>query len=140
MAKKSAEKKAAAKASAAKKPATHDEYLEQFSEEQQAALQKLRKMIHAAAKGAEEGLSYGLASFKLGGKPLVAYGATDAHCAFYLMSNSTVKDHAELLAKYDTSTGTIRFPASKPLPAALVKKLVQARIAENETKSGYKKK
>jgi uncharacterized protein YdhG (YjbR/CyaY superfamily) len=120
----------------AKKPETHEEYLSQFGAAQQAALAKLRKMIHAAAPGAVEGISYGLASFKLGGKPLVAYGATEGHCAFYLMSNSTVKEHAELLVKYDTSTGTIRFPASKPLPAKLVKKLVEARIAENDRTIG----
>ena len=60
--------------------------------------------------------------------------------AFYLMSNSTVKDHTQKLEKYDTSTGTIRFPANKPLPAGLVKKLVKARIAENAKLSGKAKK
>jgi hypothetical protein len=57
--------------------------------------------------------------------------ATANHCAFYLMSGSTVADHAEELQKYDTSKGTIRFAADKPLPATLVLKLVKARMAEN---------
>lgn len=121
------------------KPTTIDEYLAQFSDEQIASLEKLRKMIHAAAPKAEEYIGYGLAAFKLDGKPLVAMGATASHCAFYLMSGSTVDDFADDLKKYDTSKGTIRFAAKKPLPAALVKKLVKARIAENVRLQGAKK-
>ena len=55
-----------------------------------------------------------------------------ANCAFYLMSGSTVEAHQDELRDYDTSKGAIRFQADKPLPADLVPKLVQARIAENE--------
>lgn len=62
---------------------------------------------------------------------LVAMGATANHCAFYLMSSSTVEAHQDELKDYDTSKGTIRFPADKPLPVALVRKLVKARLAEN---------
>jgi uncharacterized protein YdhG (YjbR/CyaY superfamily) len=63
---------------------------------------------------------------------LVGFGATANHCAFYLMSGATVEAHKDDLKDYDTSKGTIRFQADKPLPAALVRKLVKARIAENE--------
>lgn len=119
---------------------TFDDYLAALDGANRGALEKLRKAIKAAAPKAEEGISYGLAAFRLSGKPLVALGATEKHCAFYLMSNSTVKDHAEELKKYDTSTGTIRFPANQPLPAALVKKLVKARIAENAKLAGKAKK
>jgi hypothetical protein len=62
---------------------------------------------------------------------LVGFGATANHCAFYLMSSSTVAAHEDHLSDYDTSKGTIRFQADKPLPVALVRKLVKARIAEN---------
>ena len=62
---------------------------------------------------------------------LVGFGATANHCAFYLMSASTVEAHKDELGNYDTSKGTIRFQPDKPLPAALVRKLVKARIAEN---------
>ena len=123
----------------AAKPKTFDEYLAALSEDNRAALEKLRKAIKAAAPEAEECISYGLAAFKLDGKPLVALGATANHCAFYLMSGSTVEAHQDELAKYDTSKGTIRFPASKPLPATLVKKLVKARIEENEGRGGKSK-
>ena len=76
-------------------------------------------------------ISYGLAAFRLDGKPLVGFGATANHCAIYLMSGSTVDAHKDELKNYDTSKGTIRFQADKPLPVALVRKLVKARIAEN---------
>jgi 3-methyladenine DNA glycosylase AlkD/uncharacterized protein YdhG (YjbR/CyaY superfamily) len=127
--------KSAAKSSAktSAKPTTFEEYFALLTLEQREALEKLRTTIRAAVPTAEEGISYGLAAFRLNGKPLVALGATAGHCAFYLMSNSTVDDHAQELQKYDTSTGTIRFAVDKPLPAALVRKLVKARIAENES-------
>lgn len=114
------------------KPRTHDEYLAAFTDDQRAALQRLREMIRKAAPKAEEYIGYGLAAFRLDGRPLVALGGTANHCAFYLMSGTTVEAHKDDLAGYDTSKGTIRFAADKPLPAALVKKLVKARIAENE--------
>ncbi len=62
---------------------------------------------------------------------LVGLGATANHCAFYPMSSSTILAHKDELRDYDTSKGTIRFQADKPLPVALVRKLVRARIAEN---------
>jgi uncharacterized protein YdhG (YjbR/CyaY superfamily) len=113
---------------------TIDEYLAAVTAEQRAALQKLRKAIRAAAPKAEECISYGLAAFRLDGRPLVAFGASANHCAFYPMSGLTVTAHKEELKGYDTSKGTIRFPADKPLPASLVRKLVKARIAENATR------
>lgn len=112
------------------KPRTIDEYLAAVSDDQRAALEKLRKTIKSAAPTAEECISYQLAAFRLHGKPLVAFGATATHCAFYPMSGSTVAAHKDELEGYQTSKGTIRFQASKPLPASLVKKLVRARIAE----------
>ena len=119
----------AAKAIAGK-PKTIDEYLAALSDDKRAALEKLRKTIRAAAPKAEECISYQLAAFRQNGM-LVAFGATEKHCAFYLMSSSTVAAHKDELKDYDTSKGTIRFQANKPLPAALVRKLVKARIAEN---------
>ncbi len=109
-----------------------DEYIAAMPEAARPALEELRKTIKAAAPEAVECINYGLAAFRLYGKNLVAIGATSKHCAFYLMSNSTVEAHKEELKVYDTSTGTIRFPANKPLPAVLVTKLVRARIKENE--------
>jgi uncharacterized protein YdhG (YjbR/CyaY superfamily) len=107
-----------------------DEYLAGLSDEKRAALERLRKAIKAAAPKAEECISYRLPAFRLNGKPLVAFGAAANHCAFYPMSGSTVAKHKDELKGYDTSKGTIRFQPDKPLPTALVRKLVRARIAE----------
>jgi uncharacterized protein YdhG (YjbR/CyaY superfamily) len=116
------------------KPKTIDEYLASIREDKRAALERLRKTIHSAVPNAEECISYGLAAFRLDGKPLVAFGAGSNHCAFYPMSSSTVAAHKDDLKDYDNSKGTIRFSVDKPLPAALVRKLLKARIAENETR------
>ena len=62
----------------------------------------------------------------------MAFGATANHCAFYLMSSSTLEAGESEFKGYDTSKGTICFQADKPLPVALVRKVVKARIAENE--------
>ncbi len=119
----------------ATKPDSHEKFLSNMGPDQRAALEKLCKAIRSAAPSAEECISYGLPAFRLDGRPLVAFGATDRHCAFYLMSDKTVPAYADDLAGYDTSKGTIRFQPDRPPPAALVKKLVRARIAENAGKT-----
>jgi len=106
------------------------EYLVTVTAEQQTTLLALRKAILAAAPGAEECISYRIPAFRFEGKVLVGYGATAKHCALYLFSGSIVELYAKDLEGFDTSKGTIRFPVEKPLSAALVKKLVKARIAE----------
>ena len=120
------------------KPKTIDEYLAPLSSEKRAALEKLRRAIKSAAPKAEECISYQLPAFRQDGM-LVAFGATANHCAFYLMSSSTVEAHDADLEGYDISKGTIRFQADKPLPAALVRKLVKARMAENAGRRGESK-
>jgi len=119
------------KTSSAGKPKTIDEYLAGVNADHRAALEALRRTIRAVAPTAEECISYGLAAFRLNGRPLVAFGASTNHCAFYPMNSTTVKAFQEQLEGFETSKGTIRFSTNKPLPSALVKKLVKARMAEN---------
>lgn len=116
-----------------------DDYLAVFSAPKRAALQKIRAAIRSAAPRAEECISYQLPAFRLDGKMLVAFGATGKHCAFYPMSANTVEAHKHLLESYSTSKGTIRFATEKPLSAALVKKLVKARILENASTGSVKR-
>ncbi len=111
------------------KPKTHDDYLARVSADKRAALEKLRRAIKAAAPKAEECISYQLPAFRLNGRFLVAYGAAAKHCAFY--PGSVITGLKSELNDYDTSKGTIRFPANKPLPATLVRKLVRLRILES---------
>ena len=112
----------------------HDSYLAALSDDKRTALESLRKSIRAAVPRAEECISYGVPSFRLNGKYLVSYGAAKNHCAFY--PGAVVESLTSELKNYDISKGTIRFPADKPLPSALVKKLVKLQIAR---KGGYSK-
>ena len=114
----------------AEKPKSIDDYLSRLPDDQRAALEKLRKMIHAAAPKAEEAINYQIPMFRLNGM-LVGFGARKGHCALYTMSKATVKQLGRDLDGFDTSTGTIRFSPEKLLPAALVKKIVKLRLAEN---------
>ena len=109
------------------KPRTIDEYLAPLSNDKRAALERLRRIIRTAAPGAEECISYGLPSFRLDGKGIACFGAATNHCAIY----GAVGAHKDELEAFDTSKGTIRFQPDDPLPAALVRKLVKARIAKN---------
>jgi uncharacterized protein YdhG (YjbR/CyaY superfamily) len=111
------------------KPRSIDEYLSPLSHEKRAALEKLRRAIKAAAPGAEECISYGIPAFRLGGRLLVAFGAAVNHCAFY-PGAFPLEAHKKELKAYDTSKGTVRFRADRPLPTTLVRKLVKARTAE----------
>jgi uncharacterized protein YdhG (YjbR/CyaY superfamily) len=79
----------------AAKPKTIDEYLATVRADQRAVLEQLRRTIRAMVPQAEECISYGLAAFRLDGRPLVAFGATANHCAFYPMSSSTVEAHKD---------------------------------------------
>lgn len=115
------------------RPRTIDEYLAGLSADKRAALEKVRTAIRSAAPKAEECISYGMPAFRLGGKVLVAFKAAASHCALHPMSGATVAALRKDLVGYDTSPGTIRFPATDPLPARLVGKVARARIAENES-------
>ncbi|MEA2337402.1 MAG: hypothetical protein QOE82_1409 [Thermoanaerobaculia bacterium] len=111
------------------KPHTIDDYLAPLSPEKRAALEKLRKDIRSAAPEAEESISYDIPGFRLDGRLLVSFGTAANHVAFYPGAHP-IEVHREELDGYDTSKGTIRFPADKPLPSALVRKLVKTRIEE----------
>ena len=113
----------------AAKPKTIDEYLARLGEIQRTALEKLRCNIRAAVPTAEECISYDIPGYRLGSKLLVSFGAAKNHCAFYPGAHP-IKAHKSELFGYDLAKGTIRFPPEKPLPAALVKKLVKTRLAQ----------
>ena len=117
------------------KPRTIDGYLAGLSKEKRLALEQLRTAIKAAVPKAEECISYGIPSFRLDGRFLLGFGAAKHHLAFYTGA-FPLEAHREELAPYDTSKGAIRFPAERPLPAPLVRKLVKSRVAEHLAKKG----
>jgi uncharacterized protein YdhG (YjbR/CyaY superfamily) len=122
-------------ASTKSKPRTIDDYLAGVKPDQRRALEKLRRTIRAVAPPAAECISYGIPAFRLNGRSLVFFGAWANHCALYPGSSATLKKFRNELTDFPTSKGTIRFSADKTLPVSLVKKLVKARIAENDDRA-----
>jgi uncharacterized protein YdhG (YjbR/CyaY superfamily) len=115
-------------------PQTIDEYLEGVPEPHRSTLEKIRAMVRAAVpKDATEAISYGMPAFKYKGG-LVGFAAFKNHCSFFPMNSALVEEFKEELKNYKTSKGTIQFPANKPLPASLVKKMVKARVADNNAR------
>jgi len=115
-------------------PRNIDEYLAGVPEPARGTLGKVRAVIRSAAPPeTTEGISYGMPAFKYKG-PLVAFAAFSDHCSLFPMNPSVIEAFKNELKGFQTSKGTIRFPVDKPLSAALIKKLVKARIAQNELK------
>lgn len=113
-----------------------DAYLAAVPEPARGTLEKMRVLIRSAAPAeATEAIGYGMPTFRYKGA-LVAYAAFKNHCSLFPMNASLVEAFKDELKEYKTSKGTIQFTVDKPLPAALVKKLVKARVAENEQKKG----
>lgn len=108
-----------------------DSYLALQPEKVRDVLEKLRQTIKSSAPEAEEVISYGLPAFRYHGM-LVYFAAFKNHCSFF--PGSIVEKMKNELKNYKTSKGTIQFTAEKPLPAALVKKIIKARVKENLNK------
>lgn len=124
-------KKAKAKGPA---PKTIDEYLAGVPEPARGTLQKIRAVIRAAAPAeATESLYYHMPAFRYKGA-LVCFAAFSDHCSLFPLSGRLIEDHKDVLKKYAASKGTLRFPLDKPMPAALVKMVVKARVKQNEMK------
>ena len=107
-----------------------DAYLARLPARVRVTLDKLRKVILAAAPQATQVISYQMPTFRHHGA-LLAFAAHTNHCSLYLMSHAAMAAQKHLLERYDTSGVTIRFTPDDPLPATLVKKLVKARLKQN---------
>lgn len=120
-------------------PATVDEYLAQVPEPGRTTLSKVRAVILAAVpSGTEELISYRMPAYKYKG-PLFGFAAFKDHCSLFAMNPAVQVQFTEELKPYSTSKGTIRFALDKPFPAALLRKLLKARIAQNEARAEAKK-
>ena len=115
-----------------------DAYLAKVPEPARTTLEKVRATIRSVVPAeATECLSYGMPAFRYKG-PLVGYAAFKAHCSFFPMQASLIDELKDELKNYRTSKGTLQFPQDKPLPAALLKKMVKMRVAENEIRAAEK--
>ena len=127
---KSGNRSSAAKGKGA--PKNVDEYLAGVPEPARGTLNKIRAAIRSAAPPeATEAISYGMPAFKYNGV-LVWFAAFSNHCSLFPTA-SVIEAFKNELKGFSTSKGTIHFPTDKPLPTALVKKLVKARVAQSES-------
>ena len=117
---------------------TIDEYIGDFPEEVQAKLENLRQTIGKAAPGAEEVISYQMPAFKLHGI-LVYFAAFKNHIGFFPTSTGIEAFKKELSA-YETSKGTVRLSIDRPLPLALIGRIVRYRVKENLERKAKKAK
>lgn len=114
-----------------------DAYIAAFPDETQRRLQEMRATIRAAAPDAQEKISYQMPTFYLYGN-LVHFAAHKNHIGFYPAASGIQNFQLEL-SKYVTSKGAVQFPMDKPLPLALIRKIVKFRVAENLRKVQAKK-
>ena len=112
-----------------KRPKDIDEYISGYPEEIQKVMKQLRTTIKKAASAAEETISYGIPAFKLNGM-LVWFAAHSKHIGFY-PTPSGITHFAALLKPYRSAKGSVQFPLDKPVPYAIIAKIVSFRVEEN---------
>jgi uncharacterized protein YdhG (YjbR/CyaY superfamily) len=113
-------------------PTTTDEYLSALPMAHRETLEAVRATIKSVGRDMEERMSSGAPFFWFGGRRAVGFGSAKRHLSFFIMHGAVLKAHRKDLVAYDTSRTVVRFTHDKPLPAALIRKLVRARIAEIE--------
>jgi uncharacterized protein YdhG (YjbR/CyaY superfamily) len=111
-----------------------DEYLAKLDEPKRATLQKMRQTILDILPDAEEVISYGMPAFRLDGRVIVGFAAFKNHLAYLPHSGSVFNELRDELAGYTSTEGSLHFPIDKPLPKALVKKLIAVRLRQVEPK------
>lgn len=112
----------------AQKPSTPDEFFARLPDDVKPELERLRSIIRATAPDAEEALSYGIPTYKIGRTALVSLGVASKHSSLYVMDTGFVATHADRLRGCDASGGAIRFTPAHPLPTELVEWVLSERI------------
>ena len=110
--------------------ASIDAYLGVLDDERRATLSKLRRTIRAVVPAAEECISYGMPAFRVDGRVVAGFQATSGGCSYYPFSGSTLGAVGDALEGFQRTKSALHFPAHRPLPAALVRRLLRARMAE----------
>lgn len=118
---------------------TIDEFISTYPPEIQAILQKIRALIRKSAPGAEEAMAYGIPTFKLNGRNLVHFSAFKEHIGFY-PTPSGIEAFKKELSAYEGAKGSVKFPLEKPIPYALITKIIKFRVKEKLGEAKGKKK
>jgi uncharacterized protein YdhG (YjbR/CyaY superfamily) len=113
-------------------PATIDDYLKRTPDDRRRILEDLRAKIRSVIPDAEECISYRLPAFRLNGDLVAGFCATAKGCSYFPFSGSTLKTLARDTSRYTQTKGSLHFSSDTPLPLALVRKLIKARIAETK--------
>jgi uncharacterized protein YdhG (YjbR/CyaY superfamily) len=112
-----------------------DEYLARLDEPKRTTLQELRQTIRGIVPDAEECISYGMPAFRLDGKVIAGFAAFKNHLSYLPHSGSVLGELADDLAGYESTAGSLHFPIDRPLPKALVKKLIARRLNEERRRA-----
>jgi uncharacterized protein YdhG (YjbR/CyaY superfamily) len=108
---------------------TIDEYIAEFPAETRRVLQEVRALIKAAASDATETISYAIPTFDLNGKHLVHFAAYERHVGFY-PGSSGIAAFEDEIKSYRSAKGSVQFPLGQPLPADLIRRMVEFRVEE----------
>jgi uncharacterized protein YdhG (YjbR/CyaY superfamily) len=117
---------------AERKPSTIDDYLKGVPEDRRNALEDLRAKIRSIVPDAQECLSYRMPAFRVNGVVVAGFRATVKGCSYFPFSGSTLRSLARDISRYDRTKASLHFSSDEPLPIALVRKLIKARIAETK--------
>lgn len=112
--------------------ASVDDYLAALSAERRAGMVRIRKAVNAGAPGTTETIAYGMPALRShGGQFLVSYGAYKNHYSLFPASGAVIEELGAALTPHLFGSGTIRFSAKEPIPAAFVTRIVRIRFREN---------
>ena len=106
------------------------EYLASLSPESRRALGRVRALIRATAPTAVESRSYGIIGYQVHGRPFISCGGFTQHVAIYPVTAAMRRDHADAIAPFQASKGTLKFPLDAPIPVTLIRRLLKTRLAE----------
>ncbi len=107
-----------------------DQYLRGLEEPKRSTLESLRRTILEIVPEAEEVISYRVPAFRVGGKTVAGFAAFKNHLSYLPFSGSVIEQLPDELDRYTTTKSSVHFPTDHPLPKALVKKLIQVRLAD----------
>jgi uncharacterized protein YdhG (YjbR/CyaY superfamily) len=120
------------------KTSSHDDYLSNIDEPQHTIMERLRTIIKSTCPEAEEGMSFWMPTFTYKGRLLVWYRVSKERCTFYPWTNSIAVRLKDELQNHTITRGNIRFTHTKPLPPALIKKIVKIKMEETLGKNDMK--